>query len=135
MSKQSALLERLQTTTKGLTYMSESDYPVEPFIWEGEGKDDFTAKDILKVMKYPSRAPVKVIDLDEFFSRLTQEQDWHGPQEKKEVKQYKKLVSLLKESLTNLQVFKVGKINIDIYVVGKTADGDFAGVTTKAVET
>jgi len=32
-------------------------------------------------------------------------------------------------------VFRVGKVKVDVFVVGKTADGDWAGLRTTSVET
>jgi hypothetical protein len=37
--------------------------------------------------------------------------------------------------VTDIRVFKVGRVNLDVYVVGRTKEGDWAGVQTKAVET
>jgi hypothetical protein len=42
---------------------------------------------------------------------------------------------LLEENLADLTVFRIGSIRIDIYVVGLDADGNLAGIKTKAVET
>ena len=37
--------------------------------------------------------------------------------------------------LTDVQVIRIGTISIDMYIVGKTADGAWAGVYTSVVET
>ncbi len=39
------------------------------------------------------------------------------------------------KNLRNLKVFKVGKIQLDIYVVGLDAENRLLGIKTKAVET
>ena len=41
----------------------------------------------------------------------------------------------LKQNLGDLKVFKVGEVNVDVYIVGKTGSGKWAGVRTAAVET
>jgi hypothetical protein len=41
----------------------------------------------------------------------------------------------LENLLKDISVYRVGTVNIDVYVIGKTADGYFAGVSTKLVET
>jgi hypothetical protein len=45
---------------------------------------------------------------------------------------------LLKLSFGNLRINKVyrfGRRNIEVYIVGKTPTGDYAGLATKVVET
>jgi Nuclease A inhibitor-like protein len=62
-------------------------------------------------------------------------QDWHDESKAKEVRQYQGLVKLLQESLEGVLVYRLGTVEIDIYIVGKTPDGNWAGLSTKAVET
>ena len=120
----------LKEATEGLTYQSESDYPVKPLFMKGEGRKSISASDIPKAIK-----PIKQIDLDEFFDSVTREEDWYGPAERKTAQRFQELVKLLRDNLTDIKVYKAGKVKMDVYVVGKTTDGDFAGVTTKVVET
>lgn len=129
------LLEQIKQAADGLTYMSESDYPLKPFRMEGGGKESITEKEILKATRHAPGTPVEAFDFDNFFLNATQEQAWHSPEEKRSVKRYQKLVHLLKENLSGLQVFKLGKTEKDVYVVGKSKSGDFVGVSTKVVET
>ena len=62
-------------------------------------------------------------------------QDWYGPEEKVTARRYRRLERLLRTSLSDLEGFKVGERDVDVYVIGKTPDGEFAGIATKAVET
>ena len=45
------------------------------------------------------------------------------------------LFAALAHHLNGVTVFKVGEVEVDVYVVGRTADGRYAGVKTKVVET
>jgi hypothetical protein len=132
---QTDLLGQIKQATEDLTYMSESDYPVKPFHMESDSKKSITVKDVLKATKHAPGTPVESIDFDNFFLNATQEQSWHSTEEKKSVKQYRNLVSLLKKNLSDLQVFKVGETERDVYVIGKSKSGDLLGVSTKVVET
>jgi hypothetical protein len=76
----------------------------------------------------------KTVEFDKFFSQATQSQSWHGEQENQEVQQYQNLVQWLKANLTEVRVYKIGDVNIDIYVVGRLND-KWLILTTKAVET
>ncbi|NER04454.1 MAG: hypothetical protein F6K17_18480 [Okeania sp. SIO3C4] len=51
------------------------------------------------------------------------------------VRKYQKLVSMMKQYLSDLKVYKVGEVRKDIYIVGKKNTGDYAGVATVSVET
>jgi hypothetical protein len=59
-----------------------------------------------------------VLALDEFFAIGIQEEDWHDQEEGETVKQFQNKVSVLKQNLLQLQVFRVGNTNIDAYIVG-----------------
>ena len=76
----------------------------------------------------------KTIDLENFFSKATQSQSWYAEEENKQVEQYRALVQWLKTNLTDLRVYKIGDVNIDIYVTGRL-DGRSIVLRTKAVET
>ena len=114
-----ALLRGLKRLTKGLQFQSESDYPVEPFALDS----------------WKPGADARAVDFDNFFAAATEEQDWHDADARARVRKFQALVKFLKENLADVQVFKVGDTESDVYVVGRTASGNFAGVKTKVVET
>jgi len=76
-----------------------------------------------------------MLAVDDFFTRATQEEDWHDQKERETVKRFQNLVSVLKQNLSQLQVDRVGSIDIDVYIVGVTSGRGLAGLYTKLVET
>ncbi len=49
---------------------------------------------------------------------------------------FDKLAKVLKEQLTGVKVYKLGdEPKKDVYIVGKTEDGQWAGLKTEVVET
>ena len=112
--------------------MSESDYSFEVFQWETL---EPTAETVIQQTSHAPDTPVEVVSLDEFFQNATQEEDWHNEEEKETVKRYQALVETLKTNLADLQVYRLGTVEIDVYIVGKTPSGDLAGLSTKVVET
>ena len=50
-------------------------------------------------------------------------------------KRFLELQKLLEENLRELKVFRIGRIQLDIFVVGIDKSGSLIGVSTKAVET
>jgi len=90
---------------------------------------------LLQLTNHPPHTPVKVVSVDDFFAHATQEEDWHDEEEREMVQRFQNLVSILKQNLSQLQVYRVGNINIDAYIVGVTPRGDWMGLSTKLVET
>jgi hypothetical protein len=133
MAKSDAsMMRELKRLTKGLQFQSESDYPVEPFAPDaGRGAD--SARDVITSVKGDPEA--RAVDFDNFFAAATEEQDWHDADARARVRKFQALIKYLKENLTDIQVFKVGDAESDVYVIGRTASGNFAGVKTKVVET
>jgi hypothetical protein len=133
--QKTSLADRLRRATDGLVYQSESDAPVEPFFMTGWTGTDVTGEAIVAFTKHDSATPVAEVPFDDFFADLVEVQDWYGDEERATARRYRRLVRLLKGALSDLKVFKVGERNLDVYVVGRTESGEFAGVATKAVET
>jgi hypothetical protein len=67
---------------------------------------------------------VEVASVDDLFAIVTQEEDWHDEEERETVKQFQNKVSVLKQNLSQLQVYRVGNTNINAYIVGVTPSGD-----------
>ncbi|GGA33050.1 sugar-non-specific nuclease inhibitor NuiA-like protein [Okeania sp. KiyG1] len=129
------IFEQLDELVKGLLWMSESDYPFEVFIWEFGEVVSLNNEIVLKITKHSLETTVKVIEFEVFFRVVITERSWHNAQESEVVRKYQKLVSMMKQYLSDLKVYKVGEVRKDVYIVGKTNTGDYAGVATVSVET
>jgi len=117
----------LKEATKGLLYLSETDEPFRRFEWKG-GAGPPTAKKVLELAKDDAGAEIQELALDEFLGDYAEGDDENATK-------YQNLLKVLREHLSDIRVFKVGRVNLDVYVVGRTKEGDWAGVQTKAVET
>jgi hypothetical protein len=131
----SEIIPILQKASEGLLMPSESEYPFEPFVWSGQVEEPLVPKKLLELTAYPQDLPVETVAVDYLFRHLAQHQDWHDEQQKEDVQKYQQLVEVLKNNLSDLQVYRVGERNIDVYIIGKTQTGDLAGLATKVVET
>ncbi len=133
MKSDEQLLAELKEATEGLTFMSESDYPFEVIRWEGvlEIKPEY----LRELEGLSADAPVRVTSVDDFFKIAASEAEWKSKEAITIARRYQTLVQLLKENLTELVAYRVGEINIPIYVVGKHATGSWVGVSTRVVET
>ena len=131
----SEVIDALKTASEGLQFMSESDYPFKTFLWEGEAKEPLTPEKIVQQTDHPQGTPVEVIELSDFFEVATQEQDWYGPEEKATAARYRDLLHTLKSTLEDIKVYRVGTVEIDVYIVGKANSSDLVGLSTKVIET
>lgn len=62
----------------------------------------------------------------DFFAALADSED---------AARFKSLEAILCGNLSDLKVFRVGSVKVDIYIVGRTAEGLWLGVHTSSVET
>lgn len=127
------LAKKIKDTVKGLYYTSESDAEILPF--SGMKTDVVSSENLLAQIKNPSDRPTEEKDFEEFFTSLTQIQDWFGDEEKETANRFSELKKLLEENLKDLKVFKFGQIELDIYAVGLDSESFLMGVKTEAVET
>ena len=128
-----SLLSDIENANKDLFYTSETDAKILLFV--GSQADAVTKENLLIQTKNESNPKVEEKDFTDFFDQLTKIQDWFGDEEKEIAAKFSALRDLLKNNLKDLKVFKVGKINLDIYVIGLNTEGVLTGVQTKAVET
>jgi len=124
--------DRLKPILKGLFYISETDSEVVPFeinekgpivdqLIEGTGADDVKL--------------VEQVNADTFFERLSGVQDWYGEFEKIRAARFAEVYRILKAGLSDLTVYRVGRVRIEIFVVGRTVGGTLAGIKMISVET
>ena len=111
------IVTSLLHATDGLLFMSESDYPFELIQWEGPTEP--TADFIRNVAGESEDSPVQKLEVRQFLS----------------LGRYQRLLSALQHNLSDLRVYKVGRINMPVYVVGRNREGRWLGVATRVVET
>ncbi|HEX8161909.1 MAG TPA: nuclease A inhibitor family protein [Pyrinomonadaceae bacterium] len=134
MTSDDEQLEReLADAARGLTFMSESDYPVEVVRWHDVS--DVTPERLRALAGEDASAPVEEVSAERVFRAMASEPDWKGAAELDTARRYQKLLRLMGERLADLKAYRVGTINVAIYVVGRTAGGDWLGVSTRSVET
>jgi hypothetical protein len=129
------LTARLERATSGLVYQSETDAPVTPYRLDGFEGAELTEASLLAHLGRDAGTPVATVAVDEFFADLVADQEWYGDEERDMARRYRRLVRMLERALKDLKVYRVGEREVEIYVLGRTRTGEFAGVTTRAVET
>jgi hypothetical protein len=117
-----AVLAALQQAAKGLKYTSETESPLEPFLWDDGAA--LTQKHLRELAGV--EGDVEEETLDDFLHAVPPE----------DRPKFDKLAAALHAQLSGIKVFKVGdEAEKQAFVVGKTGDGKWAGLKTTVVET
>jgi hypothetical protein len=124
---------RLARACEGLNYVSETDSAVEP-LFGGEARST-SASDVLAAVGVSVPNNTDERDYEKFFARLSDQKDWFGASQRKNAQRFEALKHLLESELSDLRVFRVGKVQNTIYILGVGRDGKIAGVKMDAVET
>jgi hypothetical protein len=126
-----AQLEVLQKAADGLLFMSESDYPFEVIQFTLNSK---TIDQQLQEIAQKDQ-PVEKQSLEYFFRNAAKESPEANESEKQTARQYQALQELLRTELVDVQVYRVGEIQVDAFIIGQLKDGSYGGLRTKLIET
>jgi hypothetical protein len=97
---------------------------LKPFLWEGAG--DKLTKDRVRQLAGAPKGAVEETTLDDLLSTVPEE----------DRPQFDKLAAAVKGQLSGVKVYKVGdEPEKQVYIVGKTSDGQWAGLKATVVET
>jgi hypothetical protein len=126
-----SLRKLLQKACGGLVYISESDAEIEPILVEKDRS--LSVEDLIE--KTASSRAIETKPAAEFFERLTRDREWHGEAERRNVGRFRDLERIIFDNIADLRMFRVGRIRVDIFVLGHDTEGNIAGIRTNAVET
>lgn len=126
------LLQSLEDATRGLLYPSESDFPIEPFDF---GEAEPSAEALLTLRKLGPDTHVDDPTLDAFFEGLTQVFEEASDDDQATAKRFQTLRSLLEDNLEDLRIYRLGNVDMELFVLGRHASGRWMGVRTNVVET
>lgn len=133
MKSDEQIMEEIGRAARGLFRMSESDYPVEPFRLSGTEKP--TAQVLRRVAGAAEDAEVATRTPEEFFRPGAFTESAGDTFKPASAGRLRELSRALLENLSEVKVYRVGEINIPVYVLGKSESGSWLGVSTRVVET
>lgn len=122
---------QLLNASEGLLYPSESNYAFEYFS-HTQADSLATPKQFSTLVGKP-RNPVTQVDFDEFFNQLITNLHSSGAEEDT-IRRYESLRQVLKNEFKTLTVYRVGQIQVQVYITGVNACG-LAGLKTISIET
>lgn len=133
MKSDQEIIEELKQLTNGLLFMSEADYPFE--IVYREGQAELSPENVRELSGQTPDSPIEVTSLDKFFRAAIAEPDWKKEPELAVARRYQALLRFLEENLADVKVYRVGSINLAVYIVGRSKTGNWLGLSTRVVET
>jgi hypothetical protein len=129
------LLATLGQASDGLLFPSESDAPFTPYGFPEPAGVEPTAASLLEAEHLPSDTPVETVTLGDLFDPFVAADPGASAEDLAEAARYRELVELLSHELTHLRVYRVGKTDIDVYILGQDPRGAWLGLKTHVVET
>jgi Nuclease A inhibitor-like protein len=133
MKSAEQLLIELKQATDGLLFISESDYPFQPVRWSTQ--TELTPDDVRHLASHDENAPIETQSVNDFFRAAASQATWKNAQQLAVARRYQALVGWLQDNLTDIRVYRIGRIQIDVYIVGRSATGNWVGLQTRVIET
>ena len=134
-SKTSSIAHQVTPLLIDLLYPSESDEPIEFVETYLKMAEPLTVSHIKDWLMLPPSNFVEEITEAEFWESVVTVEEWFDEEERAKTAQFQTLKEMLETTLTDRQVFRVGKTEIDVYLLGKPAEGPRVGLKTRVIET
>ncbi|GAB3814744.1 nuclease A inhibitor family protein [Pontibacter rugosus] len=129
------LRQELQTASKGLLMLSETDAPFEFFYHQPISNEQFNPDTVALWDGQESETPVETLPIDKFLFRMQHPPSGADAQARALAEQFKLLQDKLQELLQEPKAYKIGQVNMPVYLIGRTESGAYAGLKTVVVET
>ena len=126
-------LARLAELVSGLLFISEADHPLR-VVSLGELEESELPRALPAVAARPG-AEILQVPLPAFFERATDAQPYHTDADRLVVERYRALVRFFTGELLDARVYRVGAIEVDVYALGRSREGQWLGVATQVIET
>ena len=130
-----SLKEEIEILITDLMYPSESDEKMAYFEMEHSIEQKLALTDFRMYNGIKPETVITEISFDDFFKPLIKTEDWFVDDEKKWAENSLKLKHLLTDKAKDFQGFKVGSIEIDVFIFGKAEECKWVGLKTKVIET
>ncbi|RIJ41702.1 nuclease A inhibitor family protein [Pontibacter oryzae] len=129
------LKKELMQASEGLLMQSETDAPFEFYYHEKPESEPFTEDTIVEWDGKPGGAKVEIVAVEEFLKNMTHPDSDAAQEQHENAERFRLLQVKLKELLQDVKVFKISQVSMPVYLIGKTENGDYAGLKTLVVET
>ena len=127
-----SLVQKIESAAQGLLFPSESDFPIEPFIY---GEQEPTPEGLRKRQGLGPDVPIEETTLASLFEGLIEAEEDASERERASAERFCNLMKVLAQNLEDVRVYRIGEVDIEVLVLGRDASGTWMGVRTNVVET
>jgi hypothetical protein len=124
-------LEMIKQAAEGLLYQSEGDYPLEVITTADR---QAYVQEQLKVGVKGERK-MEVTSLEHFFRNQVKAPYGALREQEQTAQRFRQLLQVLKEELTDIAVYRMGAVEVDVFILGRLKDDSYGGLKTKVIET
>ncbi|QHL88132.1 nuclease [Nibribacter ruber] len=124
--------QELEQLSQSLLFISESEYPLEPFALPA-GTSGQEASSFLKAIGQPEQT-VEEVTVAHFFRNMVRPSEEDAIQNQNAQK-FMALQQWLEKNLKDVKVYRLGQTQVQAYVVGQAEDQTWMGVKTTLIET
>ena len=135
LNEKKSLKDEIISLSSDLMYPSESDEKIEYYEIEVSTDERLSLANFRMYNGIRPEIEIEEMDFELFIKPLIKTEDWFGDEEKKWAEDGLKLKRLLTEKLKEIKILKVGRIEINVYLFGKSEECKWEGIKTKLIET
>jgi hypothetical protein len=132
-------VDRLQALVDGLWYPSETDAPITVVVWpispsENNSEESALPQELAQELA-AAGTPITQHPAEQFFQPILSQPFWHSPQGDHLAQRYQSLQAVLQPCLSHLRTYRIGQVDITLYLIGQHPSGHYLGLKTHLVET
>jgi hypothetical protein len=125
---------QLEHLIQDLYFPSETDTIWQVVVWPVDGPE-LTEATLRQYLDQPAAAPVVPQALADLAAQVQRRCRGYGVEGQAITAQHQQLFQYLEAQLSALQGFRVGKVTVEILIMGRLETGAWLGVRTQSVET
>jgi hypothetical protein len=127
------ILSELESITKGMIFVSETDSEVSPFIMS---KEEFYELGDLSARAIDEESEkIEQFDANSFLDKMKKTEEWFSRREIENSRKWKELKKFFRKNFNEIKGIKIGRVRKEIYLFAETESGKIVGVKMKSVET
>ncbi|MCX8051716.1 MAG: nuclease A inhibitor family protein [Chlorobi bacterium] len=129
------LYRHLYQLAGGLLYPSETDAPVDVFLWDVSERGALSLDALVEYFGISRDMSVAEVPPEEFFEGITEVHDWHDESERRASENFRRMREIFFANVTQPKHYWVGERTVHVFLWGRTSDGNYVGIRTLIVET
>ncbi|MCC9137400.1 nuclease A inhibitor family protein [Pontibacter silvestris] len=129
------LQQELVQVSSGLL-VPDTKAPLEFYYHEKPQDEEFSEQLVAKWAGKPGGKKVETMEVERFFNHIFYDNTYAEDEtvSEEEGEHYKKLISKMNELLQDVKVYLINELGTEVYLLGRTEDGNYAGYKTIIVD-